>query len=282
MDSMMATLLRFGEAVEAGTNLPASFAVGIAIASLVIGMIIPLALLWLPSSVEVGNISRIFVHPVKGCRGIEVKEWVVGKTGLKWDRAWMIIQDEEEEFLSQRKASVLAGINAEVTTFAGPAAGDNPWDGDSIALSAPKCGSIVVPITTMDGCATGAVAPEGAGAIRTVALFNRHVRGIDQGDAAAAWLTKTVAKLGGDLVAEGSKAKPSEIAGKKLRLLYMLSEDGAGEDPTLDPTAAMAGSGTRSISASHAHSGFRSSLAFSDGENGCLRVLLSPCPTHKS
>lgn len=46
-------------------------------------------------------LSQIIVYPVKGLGGISLQEAVLTKTGLDYDRLWMLI-DKEGNFLSQR------------------------------------------------------------------------------------------------------------------------------------------------------------------------------------
>lgn len=47
-------------------------------------------------------ISQLFVYPVKSCAGIEVQEAILTETGLEFDRAWMVV-DEQGNFLTQRE-----------------------------------------------------------------------------------------------------------------------------------------------------------------------------------
>lgn len=53
------------------------------------------------------TISRIFVYPIKSCAGVELKESLLIETGLEFDRAWMVV-DEEGEFMSQRELPRMA------------------------------------------------------------------------------------------------------------------------------------------------------------------------------
>lgn len=61
-----------------------------------------------PSDVT-ARISRLFVYPVKSCAGIEVQEAILTETGLEFDRAWMVV-DEQGEFVSQRELPRMALI----------------------------------------------------------------------------------------------------------------------------------------------------------------------------
>lgn len=48
------------------------------------------------------RISKIVVYPIKSCEGIELDSATVTKTGFKYDRAFLLI-DENDLFLTQRK-----------------------------------------------------------------------------------------------------------------------------------------------------------------------------------
>ena len=55
------------------------------------------------------RVSRLFVYPIKSCAGVELQESLLIETGLEFDRAWMVV-DEEGEFLSQRELPRMALI----------------------------------------------------------------------------------------------------------------------------------------------------------------------------
>jgi hypothetical protein len=48
------------------------------------------------------SISEIWIYPIKSCKGIKLKSSIVVKTGFKYDRQFMLI-DERRAFVSQRK-----------------------------------------------------------------------------------------------------------------------------------------------------------------------------------
>ena len=52
-------------------------------------------------------LSGLHVHPVKSCGGIAVDEALVIETGLEFDRAWMVV-DEQGDFVSQRELPRMA------------------------------------------------------------------------------------------------------------------------------------------------------------------------------
>jgi len=55
------------------------------------------------------RIARLFVHPVKSCAGVEVREALLLPTGLEFDRAWMVV-DAAGEFVTQRQLPRMALI----------------------------------------------------------------------------------------------------------------------------------------------------------------------------
>lgn len=58
-------------------------------------------------------LSAINVYPVKSLAGISVDNWPVDSTGLRYDRQWMLI-DENNSFLSQRKIPKMALIKTAI------------------------------------------------------------------------------------------------------------------------------------------------------------------------
>ena len=61
-------------------------------------------------------ISGLFVYPIKSCAGVEVKEALLLDTGLEFDRAWMVV-DENGEFLTQRELPRMALIRPQLKYF---------------------------------------------------------------------------------------------------------------------------------------------------------------------
>ncbi len=62
------------------------------------------------------TISRLFVYPIKSCAGVELRESLLTETGLEFDRAWMVV-DEQGEFLSQRELPRMALIQPKLKQF---------------------------------------------------------------------------------------------------------------------------------------------------------------------
>eukprot|EP00127_Corallochytrium_limacisporum_P006920 Clim_evm6s238 gene=Clim_evmTU6s238 len=56
------------------------------------------------------KVERLFIHPVKSCRAIEVKSYELDRLGPKFDRRWCIAEDEGRMFVTLRKFPKLATI----------------------------------------------------------------------------------------------------------------------------------------------------------------------------
>lgn len=82
-------------------------------------------------------LSAIYVYPVKSLAGISVRSWPVVKTGLKYDRKWMLI-DNECQFLSQRRLPKMALINSAMTEH-------------SLILSAPGMNDLTLELEPKSG-----------------------------------------------------------------------------------------------------------------------------------
>lgn len=54
-------------------------------------------------------ISALYLHPIKSCAGIAVREALLIETGLEFDRAWMVV-DAQGRFLTQRELPRMALI----------------------------------------------------------------------------------------------------------------------------------------------------------------------------
>ncbi|HTN47932.1 MAG TPA: MOSC N-terminal beta barrel domain-containing protein [Burkholderiaceae bacterium] len=113
------------------------------------------------------TIARLFVYPVKGCRGIAVERATLATTGLEvdgiGDREWVVV-DEEREFLSQRELPKMALIE---TRFAAGA----------LRLKAPGMLELEVPF-------------ESEGDVMKVRVWNDEVAAVTQGEIADAWLSR--------------------------------------------------------------------------------------------
>jgi uncharacterized protein len=56
-----------------------------------------------PAAFEINaTIAALYVYPIKSCAGVQVNEAILTETGLEFDRAWMVV-DEQGEFVTQRE-----------------------------------------------------------------------------------------------------------------------------------------------------------------------------------
>ncbi|HEY5665868.1 MAG TPA: MOSC N-terminal beta barrel domain-containing protein [Gammaproteobacteria bacterium] len=59
------------------------------------------------------RVTRIFVYPIKSCRGIEVPSAELASRGLKFDRRYMLV-DSDGRFLTQRRYPKMALIETQI------------------------------------------------------------------------------------------------------------------------------------------------------------------------
>ena len=119
--------------------------------------------------VDVGAaIAALFIYPVKSCGGIALTSTRVTERGFEHDREWMVV-DVAGRFVSQRTEPRLASITTAITAT-------------SLVLAAPGADTLQVPL-------------DQSGIASPVTVWSDTVPGIDQGTAAAAWLS---ARLAGD------------------------------------------------------------------------------------
>ncbi len=83
------------------------------------------------------TLSEIIIYPVKSLAGISLTHWQVTKTGLQYDRQWMLI-DEQGQFLSQRRLPKMALIKTALTS-------------EHLMLFAPNQANLALSLTPTDG-----------------------------------------------------------------------------------------------------------------------------------
>ena len=108
------------------------------------------------------TIAGLFVYPVKGCRGIALSSARVTERGLQHDREWMVV-DTAGRFVTQRTEPRLASIATAITA-------------SSLTLTVPGAEPLHLPL-------------DQSGVAAAVTVWRDTVPGIDQGPAAAAWLS---------------------------------------------------------------------------------------------
>ena len=121
-----------------------------------------------PSNCDVNaRIARLFVYPVKSCAGIEVGEAILRATGLEFDRAWMLA-DDEGEFVTQREIPRMALVTPQLAP-------------EALVLRAA-------------GMPPLRVALEAKGPALQARVWNDTVRALDMGEDAAQWLSGFLGK----------------------------------------------------------------------------------------
>src|SRR5262249_30276869 len=107
------------------------------------------------------TVQELNVYPLKSARGIPRTRVRLAATGIEWDRHWLVIR-EDGTFLTQRTHPLLTLISTELT-------------GDGLVLTADGRDPLRLPFD-----------PQGVE--RPVRIWKDACRGLDQGDAAAAWV----------------------------------------------------------------------------------------------
>jgi uncharacterized protein YcbX len=93
-------------------------------------------------------LSDIYIYPVKSLAGIRVENWDVVQTGLKYDRQWMLI-DENGQFLSQRRLPKMALIQTHLSESELILSAENFAD---LHLPLESQGGAVIQSTVWDDC----------------------------------------------------------------------------------------------------------------------------------
>ena len=110
-------------------------------------------------------VRNLFVYPVKSARAIPKESVCLMSTGLEWDRHWMAASPNGV-FMSQRTQPRLARVSVEIGA-------------DVLVLRAPDQPDLSVPLQ-----------PQGEA--KPAQVWKDSITALDQGDAAASWLTQAV------------------------------------------------------------------------------------------
>jgi len=113
-------------------------------------------------------IAALHCYPLKSARGIELASALLTSAGLDQDRRWMVLSSTGR-FMTQREVPALARIHPAL-------------DAQGLTLTAAGRPSLRVSPTALS-------AADQAAATRTVRVWRDDCQAIDEGDAAAAWLT---------------------------------------------------------------------------------------------
>ena len=115
-------------------------------------------------------LSELYRYPVKSGQAQSLKASPVGLLGLQGDRRWMVVEEENGRFLTQRAWPQLGQIDA------------SDDDSGHLLLQAPGQAPLRVPVPPADD------------ALRGVTIWRDTLRVPDAGDAAAAWLSELLGK----------------------------------------------------------------------------------------
>eukprot|EP01080_Neovahlkampfia_damariscottae_P000546 gene546-8058_t len=61
------------------------------------------------------KVSKLYVHPVKSCKPMEVDEWYIDKTGLLYDRKFMLIYEKTKNHATQREIPKMCLVETIIT-----------------------------------------------------------------------------------------------------------------------------------------------------------------------
>jgi uncharacterized protein YcbX len=118
------------------------------------------------------RIASLYLYPVKGARSVPLEAATAATTGLTAagvaDREWMVV-DPDGRFVTQREIPTLALVAPAI-------------DDGVLTLEAPTQAPVSIALDH---------APAGA---RDVTVWRSHVRGFDEGDDVAAWLSAHLAR----------------------------------------------------------------------------------------
>jgi uncharacterized protein YcbX len=111
------------------------------------------------------SIRELNIYPLKSGRAVPVQEARLGETGFEWDRHWMAASPAGV-FMSQRTQPRLALVESTLSA-------------ETLTLLAPDQPPLLVPLK-----------PQGPAQVARV--WKDSITALDQGDAAATWLTEAV------------------------------------------------------------------------------------------
>lgn len=109
------------------------------------------------------TVSQLYLHPIKSCAGIAVDEALLIDTGLEFDRAWMVVDADGREFLSQRELPRLALVQPTLRA-------------SDVMLRAPGMLALHLQLDTVE-------------APLRVRVWDDEVAAYDMGDLAAQWFS---------------------------------------------------------------------------------------------
>lgn len=116
---------------------------------------------------SMGTVAELITYPIKGCAGTPLRAGVITPAGLTHDRAYMVV-GVDGTFRSQRRDPRLAVIRPELDAT-----------GARMTLQAPDTAPLQIDV-------------DADGPRLDITMFNDPYVGIDQGDAAAGWISEVM------------------------------------------------------------------------------------------
>lgn len=113
-----------------------------------------------------GVISELNIYPVKSLQGITLQQAELTEQGIKWDRFWMIV-NEDGQFATQRHLAQMAQIQTEISD-------------EHLILSHPDHEPLLVPLSYKGE------------QVRQATVWKSDCKVLDEGSEARAWLTKVI------------------------------------------------------------------------------------------
>lgn len=157
------------------------------------------------------RVDKLFVYPIKSCRGTSLQSVEMTSWGLKDDRRYMIV-DASDTYFTQRDDPHLAMIHPDMPTSEGITL--HGYRANDSVTSIPP--DLFVPLVRATGIRTSQP--------RLMNIWDDKVLGVDQGDAAAAWLQTFVRKEGLRLV------RVHEEAHRPVSAKFGVGETGFADD----------------------------------------------------
>jgi len=128
------------------------------------------------------KITKLFVYPIKSCKGIEVSSSKINSYGFEYDRNWMVVRkpedatDEEEyRFVTQRQFPKMSLISPQIVTRENSV---------YLILSAPSMQDIEILVDK-----EGKNQKQVEKSTLSVVVWKNSCRGIDEGTKVSAWLS---------------------------------------------------------------------------------------------
>jgi hypothetical protein len=113
-------------------------------------------------------LKQIYIYPIKSCKGIALQTAKIGPFGLENDRRWMVYNTETNRFCTQRTIPKMALIS---TTF----------EEDCLVLDYPEMPTMKIAVKGKD--------QKQEPIVSNIGLWKNEVRGVDEGDSIAEWVS---------------------------------------------------------------------------------------------